>query len=505
MRSKSILIFAGLFFLLASSTVMAQQGDSSSPIFNKRTMMWVVAELQLIFAAFLLGGPIFVVISEYIGYRKRDPKYDLFAKEFIRLLLFVMPITILFGVLQLFVLIGYYPNVSTYIFSLYGPFMPLMALLLGAEAFFMYAYYYTWDKLADRDKKKLHIVLGIGLNVVGTLLMLGANSITTFMMTPPKALVWGEPVALMDVIWNLGWWPLNLHRFIANVALGGFLAGFYAAVKYLKATTAKERAYYDWMGFVGNFIGVVALIPLPIAGYIFGKELSMYDPVYMIYTMAADVGWFFLIQGMLIPILFLGAFYYIWLSMKRIEGGIRFSRYIKALVIVLFIATAIWVTPHHFQPSMYGIGGHGGMEMAEIPKTFEPLALMQWKNTAAALFILIAFIGYMLYQLAISTGRMKWGEIDARALYTLVVLAFTVVLTMSLMGFVRSQARQDWHVYGVMLDTEVTSALPPTDFAMTLITLIAVAFFLILGFLIWFSAKIGEEPEIPEMSGGEKR
>lgn len=502
MRSRILPIFlATLALLLASGAASAVEGDSPNPVFNKRTVIWIVAELQLIFAAFLLGGPIFVVISEYIGYRKKDPKYDLFAKEFIRLLLFVMPITIVFGVLQVFILIGYYPNVTTYIFTLYGPFMPLMALLLAGEAFFMYAYYYTWDKLKTRDGKRVHIALGVLLNIVGTLLMFGANSVTTFMMTPPKALVWGEPVSLMDVIWNAGWWPLNLHRFIANVVLGGFLAGFYAALKYLSASSEKERAYYDWMGFVGNFIGIAALIPLPIAGYIFGKELSLYDPVYMIYTMAGDVGWFFLIQGMLIPVMFLGAFYYIWLSMKRIEGGIRFSRYIKALVAVLFIAAAIWVTPHHFMPSMYGIGGHG--MMAEIPKAFEPLALMQWKNTAAAIFILIAFIGYMLYQLAIGTGKMKWGEIDARALYTLVVLAFTVVLTMSLMGFIRSQARQDWHIYGVMLDTEATAALPPTSFALELITFIALVFFAILVFLIWFSGKIGEKTEIPDMAGGE--
>ena len=43
--------------------------------------MWIVAQLHILFAAFILGAPIFVVISEWLGYRKHDPRYDRLAKE----------------------------------------------------------------------------------------------------------------------------------------------------------------------------------------------------------------------------------------------------------------------------------------------------------------------------------------------------------------------------------------------------------------------------------------
>src|SRR5690242_21860713 len=51
------------------------------PYTGNRTAVWIVAQLHILFAAFILGAPIFVVISEWLGYRKQDPRYDRLAKE----------------------------------------------------------------------------------------------------------------------------------------------------------------------------------------------------------------------------------------------------------------------------------------------------------------------------------------------------------------------------------------------------------------------------------------
>jgi cytochrome bd-type quinol oxidase subunit 1 len=60
---------------------------------------------------------------------------------------------------------------------------------------------------------------------------------------------------LWDKIFNYSWMPLNLHRIVGNVTFGGFVAGMIAAYMYMGAKKDEERAYYDWMGFVGNLIG----------------------------------------------------------------------------------------------------------------------------------------------------------------------------------------------------------------------------------------------------------
>jgi len=71
--------------------------------------------------------------------------------------------------------------------------------------------------------------------------------------------------------------PINIHRLIGNVVFGGAIVGAYASYRFLAAKTDEERAHYDWMGYVGNFIAISALIVLPFAGYWLGREIYQYD------------------------------------------------------------------------------------------------------------------------------------------------------------------------------------------------------------------------------------
>ena len=64
--------------------------------------------------------------------------------------------------------------------SVFSPtFLPYV-LLFFAEAFFLYTYYYGWGKFHPL----VHLGLGLGLNLVGTAIMLIANAWVTFMMSP---------------------------------------------------------------------------------------------------------------------------------------------------------------------------------------------------------------------------------------------------------------------------------------------------------------------------------
>ena len=66
-------------------------------------------------------------------------------------------------------------------------------------------------------------------------------------------------VKLWSAIANATWMPINIHRVIANVVFGGAIAGAYAAYRFLTAKTDEERAHYDWMGYIGNFVAISAL------------------------------------------------------------------------------------------------------------------------------------------------------------------------------------------------------------------------------------------------------
>ena len=56
------------------------------PIVGSRVAIWAVAQLHLLFAAFVLAVPLFAFIIECIGYKTGDLRYDRLAHEFTKLL-----------------------------------------------------------------------------------------------------------------------------------------------------------------------------------------------------------------------------------------------------------------------------------------------------------------------------------------------------------------------------------------------------------------------------------
>ena len=221
--------------------------------------IWVVAQLHLLFAAFVLAVPIFALIVEAIGYKTGDKRYDRLAYEFTKLLSVSFSLTATFGAALTFMLIILYPKFTNYLMSVFSPtFLPYV-LLFFFEAFFLYTYYYGWGKFHPL----VHLGLGLGLNVVGTGIMLIANSWLTFMMSPRGVAADGAVISVWEAVNNFTWMPINVHRVIANVAFGGSIAAAYAAFKFLQAKTDEERAHYDWMGYIGNFVAISAFLPLP--------------------------------------------------------------------------------------------------------------------------------------------------------------------------------------------------------------------------------------------------
>ena len=221
--------------------------------------MWAVAQLHLNFAAFILGVPIFAVIIEIIGWRTRDPKYDWLSHELVKLTFAAFSTTALLGALLLFLFVGYYPKFWTYMTSIFFPTYWVYALLFFAETFTVYLWYYGWDWLQG-SRKWIHVSLGVLSNLFGTAILFVANSWVTFMISPAGI---DESGALKGCVWaainNFTWMPINIHRLIANIVFGGTIAAAYAAFRFLGAKTDEERARYDWMGYIGNFIALVGL------------------------------------------------------------------------------------------------------------------------------------------------------------------------------------------------------------------------------------------------------
>jgi cytochrome bd-type quinol oxidase subunit 1 len=321
------------------------------PYTGNRTAVWIVAQLHILFAAFVLGAPIFVVISEWLGYRKQDPRYDRLAREVTKVTVILYSMTALTGGLFIFVLLGTYPQFTSWLINhFFLIFALIYPLLFIAETIVLYLYFYTWDAWKG-EKKGRHIALGVLLNIIGTVTLFVIDGPTSFMNSPSKAVEsmslaqYIETASLWEKVYNYTWMPLNLHRLVGNVTFGGFIAGLIAAYMYMGAKSDGERSYYDWMGFVGNLIGVGALLLLPFMGYLLSYELCDYDASICPYMMADQLSMFFEMQGAMVGLIFLASNYYIWLSMKRIEGveRVRMSVLTVAVMVALpVVMTLAW-------------------------------------------------------------------------------------------------------------------------------------------------------------------
>jgi cytochrome bd-type quinol oxidase subunit 1 len=442
--------------LLADSALLLAQAAADSvvayrefPILDSRTAVWIAAEIHLMFGAFVLGVPMFAVVAEAIGIFGKDQRYDKLSKEFTRLLLIAYSATAIWGAVLTFLLSTLYPAFWAYLTAIFGPSMWVYVSLFFFESFTLYLYYYGWDRWKYGRSKIVHWCLGILLNVWGTLVLFIADSWLTYMMSPPASVTRDTPPSKIDLwvaITNATWMPINIHRLIGNVVFGGAIVGAYASYRFLSAKTDEERAHYDWMGYVGNFIAISALIVLPFAGYYLGREIYQYDQSMGITMMGGFMSWLWVIQAFLIAVLFLAGNYYLWVGMGRIPGAERFRPYTKWLLIVLVMGALVWGTPHTMIANSQELAAMGGSHHPFLGV----LGVMSAKNTAVNLMILATFLSFLLYRRANITPVVPWAKTGTMVQGGMFLLAAAIVLFYGIRGyFVEAIVRIGYSVYQV--------------------------------------------------------
>ena len=417
-----------LSVILAGPALGAEAGEAYRSFlgWDSRIAIWIIAEVHLMFGAFVLGVPIFVVTIEVVGWKTKDPRYDKLAHEFTKLLTGAFSFTALWGGLLAFSLFGLYPAFMRYLSDVFHDAMYVYALLFFLESVTVYLYFYLWDRMSNH--KGWHIFLGVLLNVWGTIIMMIANSWASFMMSP--AGIDHETGTFIGTVWqatNNGlWMPLNFHRLLGNIAFGGFICGAYAAIRYLGAKTQEERAHYDWMGYVGNFCAVAGLIPLPFAGYFLGREVYSNSAVMGNNMMGGAFSWTFIIQAILIGGIFIGVNYYLWIGMYRIPGSERFSKYIKYIDIIVLISFAIWLTPHNLPLSAEEQVLVGG----QYHPTLKYFGLMSGKNAVINFIILSTFMSFLLYRRSNLKDGIPFSKQGKGAKITLLSIAAFLILVL---------------------------------------------------------------------------
>jgi cytochrome bd ubiquinol oxidase subunit I len=456
-RARTVLATgAGLLLLLVLAVPLLAQGAhvpreyGEFPVIGARAAVWIAAQVHLLFAAFVLGVPMFAVVCEGIGMYSGDERYDRLSKEFTRLLLIAYSATAIWGAVLTMFLVTLYPRFWAHLSEIFAVSIWIYVGLFFVETFTLYLYYYGWDRWKAGVAKYGHLGLGIMLNVFGTAVMFIANGWLSYMMSPPEYVTPDTApgaVRLWSAIANATWMPINIHRLIANVVFGGAVAAAYAAYRFLGAKTDEERAHYDWMGYVGNFIAISALLVLPFAGYWLGREIYEFNQQMGITMMGGFMSWLWIVQAFLIGVLFLAANYYLWVGLGRIPGGERFTPYVKWMLIVLVLGVIVWSTPHTMIANRQELVAMGGTHHPFLGV----LGVMSAKNTAVNLMILTTFLSFLMYRRANLRPTVPWARTGTLIQGALFVAAAAVVLFYGVYGyFVSAIVRIGFSVYQVL-------------------------------------------------------
>jgi cytochrome bd-type quinol oxidase subunit 1 len=450
--ARALLLFFALAVLgcLAAPAFAQEAGREAAyrnfPLIGSRLAVWGIAQLHLNFAAFILGVPIFAVIIEIMGWRTGEARYDWLAHEFVKLTFAAFSTTALLGAFLLFLFVGLYPKFWAYMSGIFSPTFWVYAGLFFLETFAVYLWYYGWDWLSG-SRKWIHVSLGVLSNLVGTAILFVSNAWVTFMTSPGGIDEAGNLRSLWGAINNYTWMPINIHRLIANIVFGGTIVGAYAAFRFLQARTDEERARYDWMGYVGNFVAISALMVLPFAGYWLGREIYAFNQTLGITMMGGFMSWLWVVQAILIGVLFIGSNYYLWLGMERIPGSERYRRYIPYMIMILAAGFIVWATPRSIPVTPDEARVMGGTHHPVLGV----LGVMSAKNTAVNLMILTTFLSYLLYRRANKLSQKPWARTGMVIQWAVFGVAAAIVTFYGVYGYyVESIVRIGFSVYQVL-------------------------------------------------------
>ncbi|TKB61736.1 MAG: hypothetical protein E8D48_09585 [Nitrospira sp.] len=403
---------------------------------DSRLLVWFVTQQHTYFGGFVLALPLFCALLEFLGLLTKKPalalRYDGLARDLAKVAVLALSVTALIGSLMLTMFITLYPSFMKYMGGTFKGFMPAYAAVFVGESLLLIVYYYGWNRMTGRGMKWIHAAIGILTNIVGTTLLMMANAWSAFMMSPAGVDAQGRFLGnawhlLHSALWN----PLNVHRFLADIMSGGAVVLAYACYRFFTSKTDEERAYFDWVGYVFLFVTVCALIPMPFAGYWLMKSVFVFRQTMGVTMMGGLLTWLFVVQALLIGVLFLGINYYLWQSMARIKGGERYQPYYQFLLGVLMLALFVWLTPHTLLTSASEVKAMGGAQHPVIGN----YGVMSAKNGAVNILILVTALSFLYYRRANRTMTISWVKSGNTLLTVLYVVGALNIIWLSIYGF----------------------------------------------------------------------
>lgn len=414
------------------------------PYLGTRGLVGIVMLIHIFFATLFVGYAVGSPLLQLWSVRTGNSSYERLAHAIARFNVLTFSVGATWAVMFLVVLLGFYPRVTTALFTHFFWFFPVIGM--GAMVLTIYFFYIHYYRAQNRALPR-NIAAGIAAAFFILVWQAILTGMDTFMVTGGgaggQAVPSGGEVssigAALDSILSPVWFTQTLHRTFGNLSWPAFAVAAWAAFKYAGAKSAEDKTFYDWAGSMGVIWGTVFLLLQPFVGFATVHLMSRIDYAAEDLTVPGASGPYARLVGSGAESSFTSNLLYINLAM----------------VVLLFVLSSVAMylgagrhpdsarrRPIQFFGLVAALSGLGS-----LAANFDHGTPLFWLRYIAILVMVLATLGALA---AYVRGRRLFRYGSPGGYYRAVLLSLGVlaaVLTLS-MGWMKSNSRAPYTIYG---------------------------------------------------------
>ncbi|MCA1729566.1 MAG: cytochrome ubiquinol oxidase subunit I, partial [Actinobacteria bacterium] len=249
------------------------------PYLGTRGIVGIIMLIHIFFATLFVGYAVGSPLLQMWSVRTGNPRFERLAHSIARFNVLTFSVGATWAVMFLVVLLGFYPRVTTALFTHFFWFFPVFAMI--AMVLTLWLFYIHYYRAQNRALPR-NIAAGLAAAFFILSWQWILTGIDSFMVTGGgeggQIIQSGTAVSsigsALDSILNPVFLPQNIHRTFGNLSWPAFAVAAWAAFSYTRAKSDEDKAFYDWAGSMGVTWGTAFLLLQPLGGFLIAYSMK---------------------------------------------------------------------------------------------------------------------------------------------------------------------------------------------------------------------------------------